>query len=101
MRFESSRGIQIFLTLPVFWVRWAGAFVVGSVRNRGRRGAVDSAMVVIGCLLLFVLPLIGLVIGGWLGGLTVGLWAASGGLVIAVAACSLSIVALMKARPSR
>ncbi len=101
MRFESSRGIQIFLTSPVVWVRWAGAFVVGSVRNRGRRGAVDCAMVVIGCLLLFILPLIGLVIGGWLGGLTVGLWAASGGLVIAVAACSLSIVALMKARPSR
>ncbi len=101
MRFESSRGIQIFLTSPVVWVRWTGAFVVDSVRNRGRRGVVHSVMVVIGCLLLFILPLIGLVIGGWLGGLTVGLWAALGGLVIAVAACSLSIVALMKARPSR
>jgi hypothetical protein len=57
-------------------------------------------MVVIGCLLLFILPLIGLVIGG-LGGLTVGLWAALGGFVLAIAACSLSIIALVKSRPSR
>lgn len=66
-----------------------------------RRGAVDPVMVVIGCLLLFILPLIGLVIGGWLGGLTVGLWAAWGGFVLAIAACSLSIIALVKSRPSR
>ncbi|GAM01505.1 hypothetical protein [Sphingomonas parapaucimobilis] len=58
-------------------------------------------MVVIGCLLLVILPLIGLVIGGYLGGLTVGLWTALAGFAVAFAVCSLSVIALMKARPSR
>lgn len=62
---------------------------------------VPIVMVVIGCLLLVILPLIGLVIGGYLGGLAVGLWTALGGFVVAFAVCSLSVLALVKARPSR
>ncbi|WP_206362665.1 hypothetical protein [Sphingomonas yabuuchiae] len=55
----------------------------------------------IGRLLLVILPLIGLMIGGYLGGLAVGLWTALGGFAVAFAVCSLSVLALVKARPSR
>lgn len=58
-------------------------------------------MVVIGCMLLVILPLIGLVVGGYLGGLAVGLRTALGGFAVAFAVCSVSVVALVKARPSR
>ncbi len=56
-------------------------------------------MVIFGCLLLIILPLIGLVIGSYLGGLAIGIWAALGGFGLAVLACSISVMALMKARP--
>lgn len=72
-----------------------------SPRNLVGRGVVHGGMVVIGCLSLFLLPLIGLVVGGYFGGLTVGLWVAAGGFLLALAACCLSFFALMKARPSR
>lgn len=58
-------------------------------------------MVIFGCLALVILPLIGLVIGGYLGGLSVGIWSALGGFGLAVLACSISAVALIKARPPR
>ena len=45
-------------------------------------------MMVIGCLSLIILPLLGFVIGGYYGG-------------VAILACAIPIVALMKARPSR
>ncbi|MGE7206392.1 hypothetical protein ACQKJZ_12005 [Sphingomonas sp. NPDC019816] len=62
---------------------------------------VGVGMIMFGCLLLVVLPLIGLVVGGYLGGLTAGLWTALGGLALAVLACSISVIALVKARHSR
>lgn len=58
-------------------------------------------MMVIGCLSLIILPLLGVVIGGYYGGVAVGIWAALAGLGLAILACVIPVVALMKARPSR
>jgi hypothetical protein len=54
-------------------------------------------MVAFGCLLLLILPLIGLAIGGYIGGLDVALWTALAGFVVAGAACGLTAAALVKA----
>lgn len=56
-------------------------------------------MVIIGCLLLIILPLIGFVIGSYLGGVAIGIGAALGGFVLAVLACAIPVMALVKARP--
>lgn len=58
-------------------------------------------MMVIGCLSLIILPLLGFVIGGYYGGVAIGIWAALAGLGLAILACVVPIVALIKARPSR
>jgi hypothetical protein len=54
-------------------------------------------MIAFGCLLLIVLPLIGLAIGGYLGGLDVAIWTAFTGFAVAGAICWLSAAALVKA----
>lgn len=54
-------------------------------------------MVILGCLLLIILPLMGFVIGGYLGGVAIGIWAALGGLGLAVFACVIPVMALVKA----
>jgi hypothetical protein len=55
-------------------------------------------MIAFGCLLLVVLPLMGLAIGGYVGGLQAALWAALAAFVVAGAICGLSAAALVKAR---
>ncbi|WP_230480800.1 hypothetical protein [Sphingomonas sp. Leaf21] len=57
-------------------------------------------MVMIGCLLLIILPLIGFVVGAYFGDVAIGLWAAAGGFGLAVLVCSISVTALVKSRPS-
>jgi hypothetical protein len=54
-------------------------------------------MVAFGCLLLLILPLIGLAIGGYIGGFDVALWTALAGFVVAGAACGITAAALVKA----
>jgi len=56
-------------------------------------------MIAFGCLLLVVLPLIGLSIGGYVGGLDAALWAALAGFLVAGAICGVSAAALVKSRP--
>ncbi|MDR6116300.1 putative membrane protein [Sphingomonas sp. SORGH_AS789] len=58
-------------------------------------------MMVIGCLSLIILPLLGFVIGAYYGGVAIGIWAALAGLGLAILACVIPVVALIKARPSR
>jgi hypothetical protein len=55
-------------------------------------------MIAFGCLLLVVLPLIGLAIGGYVGGLHAALWTALAAFMVAGAICGLSAAALVKAR---
>lgn len=56
-------------------------------------------MIAAGCLLLVILPLIGLGLGLLVGSKTVAAVCALGGFVIAAAVCGTAIYALMKARP--
>lgn len=58
-------------------------------------------MIAFGCLLLIVLPLIGLVVGGYIGGGEGAAWAAAIGFAIAIAVCGMTAAALMKARRRR
>lgn len=55
-------------------------------------------MIALGCLLLIVLPLVGLAAGGYVAGGEGAAWAAIGGLAIAVAVCGVTAAALVKAR---
>jgi hypothetical protein len=55
-------------------------------------------MIAIGCLSLVILPLIGLAVGGYIGGLDAAIWSAAGGLVIAALICGVGAMALIKAR---
>lgn len=55
-------------------------------------------MIAIGCLSLVILPLIGLAVGGYIGGLDAAIWSAVGGLVIAALICGVGAMALIKAR---
>lgn len=54
-------------------------------------------MIALGCLLLLILPILGIVVGGLLGGADGALWAAIAGLVVAVGFCGLMAFALVKA----
>jgi uncharacterized membrane protein len=56
-------------------------------------------LIAIGCLSLIVLPLIGLAVGGYVGGLAAAIWSAFGGLIIAALVCGVGVLALLKARP--
>ena len=55
-------------------------------------------MIAAGCLLLVILPLIGLGLGLLVGSKGVAILCALGGLVIAAAVCGTTVYALMKAR---
>lgn len=55
-------------------------------------------MIAIGCIGLIVLPLIGLAVGGYIGGLDAAIWSAVGGLTVAALLCGVTAVALMKAK---
>lgn len=55
-------------------------------------------MIAAGCLSFMVLPLIGLALGGYLGGLHTGIWCALAGLAIALLLCGVGAVALWKSR---
>lgn len=55
-------------------------------------------MIAIGCLSLVILPLIGLAVGGYVGGLDAAIWSALGGLMVAALICGVTAMALMKAR---
>lgn len=54
-------------------------------------------MIAFGCLLLIVMPLIGLAVGGYVGGGAGAAWAGLAGLAIAIAVCGVSAAALVKA----
>jgi hypothetical protein len=54
-------------------------------------------MIAFGCLLLIVLPLIGLAVGGYVAGGEGAAWAAVIGLVVAIAICATAAAALVKA----
>jgi len=54
-------------------------------------------MAALGCFLLLVLPLAGLVIGGMVAGREGMLWGAGAGLAIALAMCAIAGGALVKA----
>ena len=54
-------------------------------------------MVVIGCLLLVILPIVGFVVGGLIAGADAGMWTAALGFVIALAICGVAGYALIKA----
>lgn len=54
-------------------------------------------MIAIGCLALVVLPLIGLAVGGYIGGLDAAIWFAVAGLAVAVLICGIGAIALTKA----
>jgi len=54
-------------------------------------------MIAIGCLLLIILPLLGLAVGGYVGGPHLAIWFAVVGFVVAVVVCSVSALALVKA----
>jgi hypothetical protein len=54
-------------------------------------------MIAIGCLSLIILPLIGLAVGGYIGGIDAAIWSALGGLMVAALLCGVTAMALMKA----
>lgn len=54
-------------------------------------------MVAVGCLLLVILPLIGLVGGGWAAGREGAAWGAGAGFALALLACGVALRALVKA----
>jgi hypothetical protein len=54
-------------------------------------------MIAIGCLSLIILPLIGLAVGGYVGGLDAAIWSAVAGLVAAALVCGVAAMALLKA----
>ncbi|WP_202386983.1 hypothetical protein [Qipengyuania algicida] len=58
-------------------------------------------MAVIGCLLLVILPIVGGLIGGWLGGSSSAIWGAGIGFVIALAISGFAGFALVKAGRER
>jgi len=58
-------------------------------------------MIAFGCLLLIVLPLIGLAVGGYVAGGEGAAWTAVAGLAIAIAVCGMSAAALIKAGSRR
>lgn len=53
-------------------------------------------MVVIGCLILVILPLLGLVVGGVLAGSQGAKWGACAGLAIALIVCAVSVYTLVR-----
>jgi hypothetical protein len=55
-------------------------------------------MIAIGCLSLIILPLIGLAVGGYVGGLDAAIWSAFGGLMVAALVGGVGAMALLKAR---
>ena len=54
-------------------------------------------MAAFGCLLLLVLPLLGAVAGGWIGGAQGSGWGAGIGFIVAVAICGAGGLALVQA----
>lgn len=58
-------------------------------------------MAAIGCLLLIILPLVGLTGGGWLAGPDGAKWGAAAGFVIAAALCGVAGYVLAKASRDR
>lgn len=54
-------------------------------------------MAALGCILLLVLPLLGLVIGGWFAGPPGMAWGSGIGLAIAIGICAIAGGALVKA----
>lgn len=58
-------------------------------------------MVALGCLLLVILPLTGLVVGGYLIGPEAATWSAAVGFVLAAAICGIGAYALVKASRRR
>jgi hypothetical protein len=68
------------------------------MRNRKGRKSEGIRMIAIGCLSLTVLPLIGLAVGGYVGGLDAAIWSAIGGLAAAALVCGVGAMALWKAR---
>lgn len=70
-------------------------------RRHWKRQNAGFPMIAFGCLLLIVLPLIGLAVGGYVAGGEGAAWAAVAGLVIAIAVCGVSAAALVKAGRQR
>ena len=58
-------------------------------------------MVALGCLSLIVLPLLGLVLGGYVGGPEGARWGAAGAFALAAAICAAGGYALVKAARRR
>ena len=58
----------------------------------------DTRMAAFGCILLMILPLLGLVIGGWLAGPDGMIWGAVVGFAVALAIIGVSGYGLVKAR---
>lgn len=54
-------------------------------------------MVAAGCLLLVILPILGLLVGSWIGGGQAALWCALAGFLIAAALCGVAGYALVQA----
>jgi hypothetical protein len=54
-------------------------------------------MAALGCLLLMVLPMLGLIAGGMIGGRDAAIWSAVTGLVVALAICGTAAYALVQA----
>jgi hypothetical protein len=68
------------------------------MRNRKGRKSEGIRMIAIGCLSLVILPLIGLAVGGYVGGLDAAIWSAVSGLTVAALICGVGAMALLKAR---
>jgi len=54
-------------------------------------------MIAVGCLLLVILPLAGLVLGLFVGSKALAIWFALGGLAVAIGICGISAYALFRA----
>ncbi|MGB3797156.1 MAG: hypothetical protein WA957_12720 [Alteraurantiacibacter sp.] len=57
-------------------------------------------MAALGCFLLLILPLAGLLLGGWLAGTDGMIWGAGAGFAVALAITGMMTYALVKARRS-
>jgi len=55
-------------------------------------------MFAVGCLLLVILPIVGLVAGAAIAGTKVAIWSALAGFVIALALCAIAVLGLVQAR---
>jgi hypothetical protein len=54
-------------------------------------------MIALGCVVLLVFPLIGVLLGAWLGGNEAMLIGGVAGLILAIAACAVPVFALLRA----